>query len=135
MAAKSNKKAIETNVDTIENTIDIAAESTLPSAQEETITELSDVQKLVAIEVKQLEEHNEELKAKIKENKKRISELTRKQTVDGAPSKKQQCLDWLALNGNSVNLNGFVSWGMQFTEASPIYLTTIHKQWMKSKAE
>ena len=71
------------------------------------------------------------LKLQLKEKQKRIRELTKKTTHAG-PTKKEQALDWLKQFPESTVLE-FINNACTVFEISPVYATTLYKNFKKSQ--
>ena len=110
-----NKLTIASTADSLEEVL--PAEETLTAIINDEVTELN-------LEI-------DALKLQIKDKQKRVRELTKKATNSG-PTKKEQALDWLKQFPESTMLE-FINNSCTILEISPVYATTLYKNFKKSQ--
>jgi hypothetical protein len=86
---------------------------------------------IIKDEVTELNLEMDALKLQIKDKQKRVRDLTKKTTNSG-PTKKEQALDWLKQFPESTMLE-FINNACTIFEISPVYATTLYKNFKKSQ--
>jgi hypothetical protein len=110
-----NKLSIASTADNLEEVL--PAEETFTTIINDEVTDLN-------LEI-------DALKLQIKEKQKRVRDLTKK-TTNAGPSKKEQALDWLKQFPESTMLE-FINNSCTVFELSPVYATTLYKNFKKSQ--
>jgi transcriptional regulator with GAF, ATPase, and Fis domain len=116
-----------------ELSVDTAAETDASLAATKATEQLTELQKLVDAEVKEVEEEIEALKDELKEKRKRMRELLKKPNASG-PTKKEQAHKWLVSHPDA-KLIEYIHYAVGELGISPVYANTVFQEAQKSKSK
>ena len=106
-----------------ELSVDTAAETDASLAATKATEQLTELQKLVDAEVKEVEEEIEALKDELEEKRKRMRELLKKPNASG-PTKKERAENWLVSHPDTILLD-FLNYAIGELGISPVYANTV----------